>query len=125
MQEDHPQKFLGPETRTEHGFPLVEFKDYYDTECSLQASSLALCEVPGWSAIWLGVERLDAAVMAEDAADVGIDTDQTTGWVKYPLPPQVAIPMRMHLEREQVEALVRHLQAWLAHGRFTNGQENG
>lgn len=42
------------ESRTGRGFELIEFNDYYDKPCSLQQSSLALYELPGCSAVWLG-----------------------------------------------------------------------
>ena len=38
--------------RTERGFDLIEFADYYESQCSLQESSLATDD-----AIWLGVDR--------------------------------------------------------------------
>lgn len=46
---------LGLVTRTERGFELIEFKDLYNKECSLQQSSLAIYWDPGTSAVWLGV----------------------------------------------------------------------
>ena len=42
--------------KTERGFELIKFKDIYGSECSLQQSSIALCERPGTSAIWFGTE---------------------------------------------------------------------
>lgn len=51
---------LGPVERTPRGFPIIRFKDFYGTECSLQMSSLALCAEPGQSAVWLGVSGLDS-----------------------------------------------------------------
>lgn len=44
-------------TKTERGFELIKFKDIYGSECSLQQSSIALCEAPGTGAIWFGVEN--------------------------------------------------------------------
>jgi hypothetical protein len=43
--------------KTERGFELIEFKDIYGSECSLQQSSIAIYEKPGTSAIWFGVEN--------------------------------------------------------------------
>lgn len=40
--------------KTERGFELISFKDFYGAECSLQQSSLALYDKPGMSAIWFG-----------------------------------------------------------------------
>jgi hypothetical protein len=39
---------------TSRGFEIINFKDRYDKECSLQQSSLADFELPGSSAIWFG-----------------------------------------------------------------------
>lgn len=48
-------------THTNRGFPLVEFRDSNDWECSLQCSSAAIgadgLESPGTSAIWLGLDK--------------------------------------------------------------------
>lgn len=109
---------LGPETRTDRGFRLIEFRDRYDVPCSLQASSLAEYEQPGISAVWLGTDDPSPKVLASEAAAVGILTDETTGWVPYPIPDNVMITTRMHLDRERVAALIVHLQKWLDDGSF-------
>jgi hypothetical protein len=89
------KKKLGKVTRTERGFSLIEFQDYYSEPCSLQASSLALYQQPGVSAVWLGCEQAK--------------NHHVTGKQLSP---------RMHLHRNQVEALVKHLQKWLETGKF-------
>lgn len=43
--------------KTERGFEVIEFKDIYGNECSLQQSSIALCEKPGTGAIWFGTDK--------------------------------------------------------------------
>jgi hypothetical protein len=45
--------------KTIRGFELIQFKDRYGHECSLQQSSLADFEPPGSSAIWFGVSDTD------------------------------------------------------------------
>ena len=40
--------------KTERGFEIIRFRDFYGAECSLQQSSLALYDQPGSSAVWLG-----------------------------------------------------------------------
>jgi hypothetical protein len=92
---------------------MVEFEDSYGQKCSLQASSLAINEQPGTSAIWLGVNGVKAAVLWSDAEKVGVRTNQKCGWVPYSIPEEVQVTTRMHLERDKVRALVNHLQAWL------------
>jgi hypothetical protein len=109
---------LGAIKRTLRGFEYVQFADRYGVMCSLQASSLADSEKPGASALWIGPDEPNPKVMARDAADVGVKTDQTTGWVPYDLPFQVSTTTRAHLDREQVQALICHLQAWLDNGTF-------
>ena len=43
---------------TERGFEFINFADIYGLNCSLQQSSLAECEQPGASAVWLGIRGL-------------------------------------------------------------------
>lgn len=40
--------------KTERGFEIIRFTDFYGAECSLQQSSLALYNKPGSSAVWFG-----------------------------------------------------------------------
>lgn len=104
--------------RTPRGFQVIEFKDRYGISCTLQQSSLADYTQPGSSAVWLGVEDIKPQVMASEASQVGIVTDVKCGWVPYPIPPQVMISSRMHLDVKQVEWLVAELQGWLRTGSF-------
>lgn len=109
---------LGRVKKTARGFELVEFKDRYQSPCSLQASSLAEYQKPGISAVWIGVDDAQPKVMAQDAASVGVQTEQQYGWVAYPIPDKVMLSTRMHLDRKQVQALIGHLQRWLENGSF-------
>lgn len=68
---------------TERGFPVVEFKDFYGKECSLQKSSLADRE-----AVWLGVDN--------------------TGMLGTPKREEITHG-RMHLTQDQVKKLLPHL----------------
>lgn len=93
-------------SKTGRGFAIVKFKDRYSTNCSLQKSSLASDD-----AVWLGVHLPEPQIMARDAVLLGLPTHgQTAGWVPYEIPPQVMIPTRMHLTREQVAELIPLLQ---------------
>jgi hypothetical protein len=83
---------LGPITATPNCFPIIEFKDMYGTPCSLEMSSLAEYRKPGISALWLGV----------DPVPEGQDQETT----------------HMHLNREQVQSLISHLEGWLDRGSF-------
>lgn len=88
-------KTLGRVKHTERGFELIEFKDHYELPCSLQASSMAVFQKPGTSAIWLGCENNCFHPSTNEA-----------------------MSPRMHLDREQVKALVRHLTQWLEKDTF-------
>lgn len=118
------QKSINPDEipliyrETGRGFDVAEFKDYNDITCSLQASSLAIYEDPGTSAVWLGCDDLNPMVMWEDAEKLGIKTNATSGWIPYPIPSCVSVSSRMHLTRERVEWLVRALNGWLKTGKI-------
>lgn len=110
---------LGHVTRTNRGFEIIEFQDHYHVPCSLQASSLALFEAPGTSAIWMGPNDASPKVLAAYASRVGVETTEQTGWVPYDkIPTEVSLNTRAHLDRAQVAALISHLQNWLDHGTF-------
>lgn len=118
MNDDNEVSPLGPLEHTGRGFEIIYFKDCYGHACSLQMSSLAEYEQPGASAVWIGIEDAQPKVMARDAAIIGVTTKETTGWVDYPLPETVQLTTRMHLNREQAAALVKHLQQWLEANTF-------
>lgn len=92
-------------TKTSRGFARREFTDLYGAECYLQKSSLATKD-----AIWLGVIDAKPQVMASKAASVGVQTDQTTGWVPYPIPDDVLLTTQMHLTQPMVRKLIKQLQ---------------
>ena len=89
---------LGPVTTTARGFEIIEFKDYYNSPCSLQMSSVAIYEKPGTSCLWLGCME----------------------YQEHPVTKEELSP-RMHLDRKQVKALIGHLQRWLNAGTFNGG----
>lgn len=87
---------LGKYSKNARNFELIEFRDAYDKECSLQQSSIIgeyddAYDRPGSSCVWLGRDPDPA------------DTQSST---------------RMHLNREQVADLVDQLQCWLDTGAF-------
>lgn len=92
---------------TKRGFGIIEFKDRYDVECSLQMSSLAT-----QPAIWFGVTDAEPMIMASLVQEGG------KVWVKYPIHPDVHINTRMHLTQEQVRALLPHLQRFVETGEI-------
>jgi hypothetical protein len=88
---------LGKVGKTERGFEIVEFKDLYGAECSLQMSSLA-----DKSAVWLGCDDADPKVMVPGS-----------GWKPVEMPNGYIANTRMHLDTKMVQAIIKHLQSWL------------
>jgi len=103
MPKKPARRTLGRVNETHRGFEIIEFNDRYDAACSLQQSSLAEYTQPGSSAIWLGCEK-------------NAEPHHVTG---SPMAP------RMHLDRNQVKALIRHLQSWIDTGSFKLTAKNG
>lgn len=93
---------LGAVEPTSRGFERIDFKDHYGIECSLQASSLANHANPGTSAVWLGCNDANPRVLVPGE-----------GWQPVKMPADYLADTRMHLNREQVAALIAHLQGWL------------
>lgn len=81
---------IGKVEKNEHGFEIINFKDQYGVECSLQESSIMM----EGGAVWLGCDKN--------------------------CPPHLGheLSPRMHLTRDQVEKLVRSLKRWLNKGTF-------
>lgn len=99
--------------KTSRGFAVREFIDLYGAKCSIQKSSLATDD-----AIWLGVDNADPKIMASQAKSFGITTEETTGWVSYPVPYEVQLTTRMHLNRKQVAELLPILQKFVDTGEI-------
>lgn len=90
--------------RTARGFTIVRFKDLYGSVCSMQKSSLATQD-----AIWLGPSDAEPMILASRAAAFGVETNETSGWVSFPIPDEVFLTTRMHLSRKQAAALAKAL----------------
>lgn len=99
--------------KTNRGFSYTEFVDLYGSKCSIQKSSLATED-----AIWFGCDDPDPKIIAVDAKKIGIESDQDTGWVKYPIPKEVLINTRMHLTRDQVKDILPILQKFVDTGEI-------
>lgn len=100
-------------SKTARGFDLIEFSDLYGAKCSIQKSSLATDD-----AIWIGVNDATPQIMASQAAAHGVHTDAVSGWVDYPIPENVLLTTRMHLNREQVAAMLPILQRFVETGEI-------
>lgn len=100
---------LGKYERTGHGFGSVGFEDAYGHQCSLQQSSAIGSDdnslnTPGSSFVWLGLDDGNPEVMKSNAGALGLTLPpgEVSGWMPYPIPKEVLISTRMHLNREQV-----------------------
>jgi hypothetical protein len=112
---------LNEPQRASNGFQYVVFDDLSENKCILQQSSIWLGDdngKVGGSAILLGVNNPNPEILAKNAAKLGIKTDETCGWVSYPIPEEVSIKTRIHLNRDQVKCLISHLQNWLKNSEF-------
>ncbi len=98
---------------TGRGFSNLEFKDHYGAECSIQKSSLATED-----AIWIGINDANPQIMASQAKAAGIETNESTGWIKYPIHKEVLLNTRMHLTREQVAEMLPYLQEFVETGEI-------
>jgi hypothetical protein len=116
----------GEDSVTERGFGRVNFLDDSGKKCSLQISSRAVCEnedgsvddQPGW--IWLGIDNPTPIILKTKARDLGmpLPPGEVCGWMPYPVPDDVQISTRMHLNAAQVRGLITRLQTWLDTGSF-------
>lgn len=102
------------QSNTERGFATIEFTDRYGDDCIIQKSSLATED-----AIWFGIRDATPQIMASDALAAGVDTNEATGWVPYPIPKNVLLTTRMHLTRELVAELLPILQRFVETGEVS------
>ena len=92
---------------TERGFGILEFDDLYGNASSIQISSLATER-----AIWFGINDADPQILR---VHMGYPP---SGWVKYPIPKEVLLTTRMHLNQEQVKQLIPVLQKFVDTGEI-------
>jgi hypothetical protein len=98
---------------TQRGFEKFTFKDSYGIECRLQKSSSAMRDC-----IWLGIVDVDPKIMASQAKQFGIETEETCGWVEYPIPKEVMLNSEMHLTQKQVADMLPVLTYFARHGEL-------
>jgi len=118
---------FGVDGATGRGFPYVEFRDEYGEKCSIQESSRAVFENEdgtvddplGW--IWLGIDDAKPQIMKSKAQALGMELPpgEVSGWMPYPLPEDVLLTTRMHLNETQVRGLIARLTLWLETGSLT------
>jgi len=100
-------------TKTERGFEITEFEDTYGAKCSLQKSSSAMEDK-----IWFGVNNADPKIMVYKAKEHGLEPQGDSGWMEYPVPKDVLLNTRMHLNREQVKKLLPYLKRFSKTGNL-------
>lgn len=118
-------KMLGVNRPTCRGFDCVEFQDANGAACSIQQSS-AIGDYddslgrPGSSCLWIGVNDANPKILKNDAIRLGISLQPggVSGWQSHPIPEEVLVTTRMHLNREQVAGLVARLNQWLESGEL-------
>lgn len=118
---------FGIDGATERGFPYVEFRDEYGEKCSIQISSRAVFENEdgtvddplGW--IWLGIDDAKPQIMKSKAKALGMELPpgEVSGWMPYPIPEDVLLTTRMHLNETQVRGLIARLTLWLETGSLS------
>ena len=101
--------------KTARGFAIARFDDIYGVACSIQKSSLATDD-----AIWVGVDDASPRIMASNAARFGIETQETCGYVDFPIPDEVSMTTRMHLNREEVAKLLPILTRFVETGEIND-----
>ena len=101
---------LGELTTTDRGFEKVEFTDSDGVKANITCSSV--------TGLRIGLDKVEPIILASHAAELGVSTQETDGWVSYPVPDSVFLNACMHLNREQVQGLVSRLQHWLDHESF-------
>lgn len=92
-------------SKTHRGFALINFKDSNGEGCSIQQSSRATPHV------WVGIDDPNPMVMASHAERLGVETRVQNGWVPYPIPQEVLLSTRMHLDKAALRTLIDALEA--------------
>jgi hypothetical protein len=114
-------KPIGTFLRTSRGFDIVEFKDANGEPCSVQQSSAATVEgddTNGQGFLWIGINDAKPQILKTKAETMGLPLPpgEVSGWMPYPVPDDVLMTTRMHLNEHQVRALVARLNRWLDSG---------
>ena len=98
--------------KTLRGFEVQHFLDDYGLDCSIQESSSVEPHV------WLGVHNPPHKILWSDADKYGIDVTKKCGWYNYPVPEEVLVESRMHLNQEQAKVLAEKLLYFAYTGRL-------
>ena len=107
---------------THRGFLNGKFTDGSGVGCSIQESSAMAHNDEDGCFLWLGVDNANPLIMAVDARRLGMPTDQYVGWVPYPVPKEVLMHTRMHLNQKQVKELLPLLKHFAKHGQLPDAR---
>ena len=113
INDSSPVKTGMKDTKTQRGFETTEFEDTYGAKCSLQKSSSAKEDK-----IWFGVDDADPKIRVSKAKEHGLVPQEDCGWMEYPIPEDVLLSTRMHLNIEQVEELLPYLKRFVETGNL-------
>lgn len=122
---------IGTFSKTQRGFDRVEFTDAYGEPCSVQQSSAATVEgddTNGQGFLWIGINDAKPQILKTKAEAMGLPLPpgEVSGWMPYPVPDDVLMTTRMHLDEHQVRALVARLNRWLETGSLKmKGERRG
>lgn len=115
LKNNNPIKI---DKKTNRGFPYGEFTDSHGDLCTIQQSSACSIDDEEGEYIWLGIDKVVPKIMASKAKSLGIETNETTGWIPYPIPDEVLLNSRMHLSQKKVEELLPILNYFVENGRL-------
>lgn len=101
-------------SKTNRGFDIIKLIDRLGNKCSIQKSS-----VVDEDCLWIGADAPSPIILAINAKAHGIQADEKTGWIKYPLHEDVETTTRMHISRGQLESLMPFLINFLETGELT------
>jgi len=90
-------------SKTQRGFVKGEFVDTYGNKCSIQKSSNMD------TSIWLGIDKPKLTVFENESMGKYIVTELPRNW---------DVDSRMHLNQEQVKALIPILQNFVKTGEI-------
>ena len=96
--------------KTLRGFEVQHFLDDYGLDCSIQESSAVEPH------LWFGVHRPFLKIEWWNAKKYGMEVAKESGWYDYPIPDEVLIESRMHLNQEQAKDLAKKLMFFAKHG---------
>ena len=91
------------------GRTFLDMKDSYDKPYRVYESSA------GRPHIWLCTDA-KVKVLASKAQSVGVETNETTGWVEYPIPDHASITDAIHLSRDDAKELIKVLRRFVKTG---------